>query len=135
MRDQADPEPHRLGEITVDPKTVTLAKPVDTSAAPTGNLTGKWTLVADAGGQIISIAVEFKQTGSDFTGATFSQMGNGTITGGKISGKEFTGTLNADINGQIVTFGIAGTLDSDKMSGTFSNPGFGSVPFTATRDK
>jgi len=128
----------RLGEITVDPKTVTLAKAADTSAPSSGsaaNLTGKWTLVADAGGQVISIAVEFKQTGSDFTGATFSQMGNGTITGGKVNGKDFTGTLNADINGQIVTFGIAGAIDGDKISGTFSNPGFGSIPFTATRDK
>lgn len=62
-------------------------------------------------------------------------MGNGTITGGKMAGNDFTGTLNADVSGQIVAFAMAGTIEGDKMSGTFSNPGFGSVPFTATRDK
>ena len=129
----------RLGEITVDPKSVVIkdptAAPSSAAASTAAKLDGKWTLVADAGGQIISIAVEFKQTGGDFTGATYSQMGNGTITGGKMAGNDFTGTLNADVSGQIVAFAMAGTIEGDKMSGTFSNPGFGSVPFTATRDK
>ncbi len=131
----------RLGEITVDPKNVVIKDPnaAATSAGPAtaaaGNIDGKWTLVADAGGQVISIAVEFKQTGNDFTGATYSQIGNGTISGGKVTGTDFTGTLNADVQGQIVAFAIAGNVDGDKMSGTFSNPGFGSIPFTATRDK
>ncbi len=131
----------RLGEITVDPKSVVVKDPNASTAmaasgtSATASLNGKWTLVADAGGQVISIAVEFKQTGGDFTGATYSQMGNGTITGGKMAGNDFTGTLNADVSGQIVAFAMAGTIEGDKMSGTFSNPGFGSVPFTATRDK
>src|SRR5262245_6635832 len=56
----------RLGEITVDPKTVELAKPVDNNAAPAGNISGKWKMSVDAGGQAIDLAVEFKQTGSDF---------------------------------------------------------------------
>lgn len=130
----------RLGEITVDPKTVTIVDP-NASARSTAtssagsNLNGKWTLTADAGGQVITIAVEFKQTGAEFTGATYSQMGNGTISGGKVSGNEFVGTLNADIGGQMVPFAIVGTIDGDKISGTFTNSGFGSVPFTATRDK
>ncbi|MBK7934597.1 MAG: S9 family peptidase [Pyrinomonadaceae bacterium] len=131
----------RLGEITVDPKKVVIKDPNAPAATPSGpataaaSLNGKWTLVADAGGQVISIAVEFKQTGTDFTGATYSQMGNGTISGGKVTGTDFTGNLNADVQGQIVAFAIAGSVDGDKISGTFSNPGFGSIPFTATRDK
>ncbi|CAN5529723.1 S9 family peptidase [soil metagenome] len=125
----------RLGEITVDPKTVTLAKAVDMSAAAAVDISGKWSLAADAGGQAIEIAVEFKQTGSDYTGNTYSQMGNGTIDSGKVSGKVLTGILHADIQGQAVDFKIDATIDGDKMSGTFTNPAFGAVPFTAMKNK
>ena len=125
----------RLGEITVDPATVVLTKPVDMSAAAGANIFGKWTLNAEAPGQAIQIAVEFKQTGSTFTGATFSNMGNGTIDGGKVSGKSITGVLHADIQGNIIDFAIEGTIDGDKMTGTFTSPQIGSIPFTATKDK
>ncbi len=125
----------RLTEITVDPKTVMLAKAVDLTAAPAANLSGKWTLAADAQGQILQINVDLKQTGADFTGATVSHLGNGTIEGGKVSGKSFTATLKADIQGNPVDFKMEGTLDGDKITGSFSNPAFGSIPFTATKDK
>ena len=125
----------RLTEITVDPKTVILAKAVDMTAAPAVNLSGKWTLAADAQGQILQINVDLKQTGADFTGATVSHLGNGTIEGGKVSGKSFAATLKADIQGNIVDFKMEGAIDGDKITGTFSNPAFGSIPFTATKDK
>jgi dienelactone hydrolase len=125
----------RLGEITVDPKTVVITKPVDMSAAPGANVSGKWALVADAGGQMMEISVELVQSGATFTGGTVSHLGNGKIDGGKVSGTSFTGIMHADMQGQVVDFKIDGTVDGDKMTGTFSNPSFGSIPFTATRDK
>lgn len=125
----------RLGEITVDPKTVVLAKAIDMSAPPGADVSGKWSLVADAGGQQIQISVELKQSGAEFTGGTFSQLGNGKIDGGKVSGKAFTAMLHADVQGQPVDFKMDGTIDGDKMAGTFSSPGFGTIPFAATKDK
>ena len=125
----------RLTEITVDPKTVVLAKPVDMSAAPGADISGKWRVSAEAPGQTVEIALDIKQLGADFTGGTTSAMGNGKIDGGKVSGKSFTGTLHADIQGQPVDFKIDGTVDGDKMIGTFTSAGFGSIPFSATKDK
>jgi dipeptidyl aminopeptidase/acylaminoacyl peptidase len=125
----------RLAEITVDPKTVVLVQPSGMSATPSVDITGKWTLLADAQGQQIQIAVELKQAAADFTGSTTSDLGNGKIDGGKVSGKAFTATLHADLQGQAVDFQMEGTIEGDKMTGSFSNPGFGSVPFTATRAK
>jgi dipeptidyl aminopeptidase/acylaminoacyl peptidase len=125
----------RLAEITVDPRTVTLAKPSATSAATGADVSGKWSVVADAGGQTIELVMELKQSGADFTGGTTSEIGNGTIDGGKVTGKSFTGILHSDIQGQSVDFKIDGTIDGGKMTGTFSNPGFGSVPFSATKTK
>ena len=136
FQDSATPEvTKRLSEITVDPKTVVIVKPVDMSVAPGTNLSGKWTLVAEAPGQQIQIAIELNQTGADFTGGTTSDIGNGKIDGGKVSGKAFTATLHADVQGQAVDFKMEGTIDGGKMTGTFSNPGFGSIPFSATKDK
>jgi hypothetical protein len=106
----------------------------DTSAAAVV-LTGKWAVSADAGGQQLDIEIEFKQAGTDFTGSTAAQIGSGAIDGGKVSGKSFTATLHADVQGQTVDFKMEGTVDGDKISGTFSNPGFGSIPFSGAKIK
>lgn len=123
----------RLKEITVDVKTVQLAKKPDTTAAPTINLTGKWTLVADAG-QTITIAMELKQDGATLTGGTSSAIGDGTIDGGKISGNSFTAVLHAMIQGNPVDLQMEGKFDGKTITGTFSGGGYPSIPFTATKD-
>ena len=106
------------------------------AARPTADdLTGKWTLTADAGSQTLTIAMDLKQTGEALTGTTSSDLGAGTIDGGKVTGKAFTAVLHAEIQGNVVDFKMEGTFEGDKLSGSFANPQFGSVPFTATRNK
>jgi dipeptidyl aminopeptidase/acylaminoacyl peptidase len=123
----------RLGEITVDPKNVTLAKPVDNNAAPGGNISGKWTLSVEAGGQVIDLAVDLKQTGADFNGTMTSPVSSGVIEKGKVSGNNLTATINADIQGQPATIQFEGKLDGEKMSGTLNVPGFGVLPFNGIK--
>ncbi|MEP6789589.1 MAG: hypothetical protein ABJB40_14210 [Acidobacteriota bacterium] len=117
------------------PKPEPTPAPSPSPAPKAADISGKWALAANANGQTIDIAVEIKQTDDNFTGTTSSQIGNGTIEGGKVSGKTFTATLKADVQGQAVDFKMEGSIDGDKMSGTFSNGSFGSVPFTATKTK
>ncbi len=130
----------RLGEITVDPKTVTLAtavKPVADNGAsgPAANISGKWTMSVDAGGQIIDLAIEIKQTGSEFVGTMASGVGNGTIEKGKVAGANVTGIMQADVQGQPTTIEINGKVEGEKMTGTLNVPGIGVVVFTASKDK
>jgi len=125
----------RLGEITVDPRTVVLVKKLDMTAAAAINLSGKWDLIADANGQQLPITVEIKQEGSAFTGGTFASIGNGKIEGGKVSGSSFTAVLKADIQGQPVEFAMEGTMNGDKITGSFTNASFGQIPFTAVKNK
>ncbi|MBK7393682.1 MAG: hypothetical protein IPI64_10345 [Chloracidobacterium sp.] len=99
------------------------------------DISGKWSLAADAGGQVVYVSVDLKQTGDTFTGTTSSDMGGGTIDGGKVTDKSFTATLHATVQGSIVDFAMSGTVEGDKMSGTLNNSQFGSIPFTATKDK
>jgi hypothetical protein len=62
-------------------------------------------------------------------------IGNAVFEAGKVSGKMVTAKLKADIQGQPAEFAVEGIVDGDKMSGTISGGGYGSMPFTATRTK
>ena len=124
----------RLGELNVDPKTVTLAKKADTSG-PAANVGGKWTWIVEAPGQPVEIAVEIKHDGVAFSGTGTSMIGNSLIEGGKVTGKAISATLKAEIQGQPMEFAIEGSVEGDKIVGTITGGGFGSLPFTATRTK
>ena len=125
----------RLGEITVDPKTVMLAKPVDMTAAAGANVSGKWTMTVDAGGQIVQLDLELKQDGSDFAGAMVSALGGGMVEKGKVSGTNVKATVKADIQGQPMEIELDGKVEGDKMSGTLIVPGLGNMVFTAVKSK
>lgn len=128
----------RLGEITVDPKDVVIRDPNETDSGGTGqpaNLNGTWNMAVDTGGQIIDLAVEFKQNGSTFIGSMASSVGGGTIQDGKIDGAKVSGTLQADVQGNPTTIELDGTVNGDKMTGTLAVPGFGTLSFTASRNK
>ncbi len=124
----------RLGQLNIDPKTVTMEKKPDTSG-PTAALGGKWTMVVDAPGQSVELALELKQDATGFSGTSSSMIGNGVIDSGKVSGKSITAKLRSDVQGQPMEFVIDGMVDGEKISGTISGGGFGSMPFTATRPK
>ncbi len=124
----------RLGEITVDPKSVVIQKPKDMSAAPAVDLTGKWAMVVTAGDQSIPVAVEIAQKGAAFSGSTSSHLGPGSIEGGKVSGSNFTGIMKTEFHGQIMEVKIIGTVESGKLSGMLEMPGMGSMPFVATKN-
>jgi hypothetical protein len=125
----------RLGEITVDPKTVMLVKKVDMMAAPSVNAGGKWNLMADADGQQVAVTLDLKQDGANVTGTLASDIANGTIENAKISGKMLMGTAKVDIQGQQMELKMEGTIEGDKMTGTFSGPGLPPITFTATKMK
>ena len=125
----------RLKEITVDPKTVVMAKKVDMNAAPTVNIGGKWTMTANAGGQVIPVKVEFQQDGATVSGSMNSDHGSGTLTDGKVSGNQITGVFKAEIQGQPLDLQIEGTIEGDTMTGTLSNANLPQISFTAVKDK
>lgn len=112
--------------------TVTAGIPARAAA---DEFTGKYTLVADAGGQVLTIALELKQEGDALTGATYSELGNGTIDGGKVTDKAFTAILHAQIGANTVDLKMDGRLEGDKITGSFTSPQFGNIPYTATRNK
>ena len=125
----------RLGEITVDPKTVILAKPADMSAAAAANVSGKWSMTVDAGGQIVQIDLDLKQDGADFAGTTSSALGNGMLEKGKVSGTNVKAIIKADVQGQPMEIQLDGKIEGAKMSGMLAVPGLGNMAFVAIKSK
>jgi dipeptidyl aminopeptidase/acylaminoacyl peptidase len=123
----------RLKQITIDPKTVVMAKKADMSAAPAVNAAGKWNLTADVGGQTLPITLELKQDGAAVTGSLSSPMGGGAVKSGKVSGNSFTGTASVEVQGQQMEITLEGTIEGDKMTGTISGPGLPPIKFTAVK--
>jgi hypothetical protein len=122
----------RLGEITVDIKTVELAKKVNMDAKSSVNITGKWTISADAMGQAIEIKMDLTQDGETFKGTLSSMLGAGSVDGGKVSGNNVAGTAKVSVQGQDVELKMTATVDGDSMKGTLDSP-FGVIPFTAKK--
>ncbi len=126
----------RLKEITVDPANVTIKDPNATNGASSGtaaNVSGKWTFMVDAGGQVIDLAVELKQDGATFIGTMASAVGNGIFEKGSVAGNAVKATLNADVQGSPASIAVEGTVDGEKMAGTMNVPGVGVVTFSAVR--
>jgi dienelactone hydrolase len=123
----------RLAEITVDPKTVAIAMPVDMTKAAEADLSGKWDMIVDAGDQQINVSIDLKQTGSDFGGTMSSHLGPGTVEKGKVSGKNFSGLLKAEVQGQPMEIQMDGKLEGGKLTGTLSAAGLPPMSFTATK--
>ncbi len=125
----------RLGEIMVDVTTVKLAETPNMNTKAEVDITGKWKMVADAGGQIINIDLDMKQKDADFTGTISSMLGGGTVENGKVSGTNVTADCKVDVQGQPVTLKMEGKVEGDKMTGNLSGPGLPPISFTATREK
>lgn len=127
----------RLGEIMVDVKTVKLpgTTTTDTNVKAEADVSGKWKMLADAGGQMFEIQMELKQKDADFDGTLSSMIGGGTVEKGKVSGKDLTATVKFNAQGQDMILNMEGKADGDKMTGTLSGPGIPLVAFTATREK
>ncbi len=124
----------RLQEITVDVKTVTLAKKVEMNVKAETDITGKWTMFAEAPGQTVQILMDLKQTGSDFSGTLDSEVGGGTLENGKVSGNNVQGLARLSINGNPIDIKMDGKVEGETMKGTLDSP-FGLIPFTATKNK
>jgi len=135
FQDGGTPETaQRLKEITVDVKTVSLAKKADMKSKAAVDVSGKWTLFADASGQTIQFAMNLTQTENDFSGTLTSAIAEGTIEKGKVSGNKVEGMTKVSYQGQVLEIPMEGTIDGDSMKGTLNSP-FGLLPFTATKDK
>ena len=123
----------RLKEITVDVKTVTVAKKAEMNSAPAVNVGGKWNLTANVGGDVVEVTLDLKQSGADFNGTVASMHGGGTIENGKISGNNLTGKMKVEIQGQPFEIQLDGKIEGDKMTGTMSGAGLPQITFTATK--
>ncbi len=105
-------------------------------AAVKGSIAGKWKIETNANGQPVTVNVDFKQEGDKLSGTITSDVGDGKVKSGTVSGKKVKAALELDFQGQPLEVALDGNLDGDgKMSGTLTPqiPGIGELAFTATK--
>lgn len=125
----------RLGEITVDPKTVSLGagKKTEFIGPATLNVNGRWTIVVETPGRSVDVELDLKQTGDDLVGSLASADGSGIIEKGKVSGKSVKMTIKMDLQGMPTELQFDGVVDGTTITGTIAVPGFGNLTFTGSK--
>ncbi|HXH70658.1 MAG TPA: hypothetical protein VNI60_10050, partial [Pyrinomonadaceae bacterium] len=109
------------------------------TTAPTGqqnqnaalNLTGRWKITVDAGGQTIPFTLDIVQQGGTITGSIESPQGTAPFTSGTLTADGFT--LKATVNvGQPFAITLNGKAVGNQMSGTMEAPQ-GTANFTGSK--
>ena len=104
------------------------APTVNPTATNNTNVTGKWAIAVDAGGQTLTLTLNLTQIGSDVTGTIVSPQGavpisSGTFQNGVLNLKTTTPielTLNGQVNGNVLNGTVAAPQGSTTFSGTKS---------------
>jgi dipeptidyl aminopeptidase/acylaminoacyl peptidase len=123
----------RLKEITVDVKTVGVAKKPDTNLRSALSVGGKWNVTANVGGDSVEVMLDLKQSGADFTGTVSSMHGSGTVENGKVSGNNLTGLMKIEIQGQPFEIQLDAKVEGDKITGTMTGAGLPQISFSGTK--
>jgi hypothetical protein len=112
-----------------------VVKPVLSS---TTGITGTWQVDTNAGGQAVTITINFEQNGDKLTGTLSSDVGDGSVTDGTVTGDEVDATLLVSFQGQPLTVMLKGKLKNEtEMSGTLTPEGLGvgDLGFTGVKVK
>lgn len=125
----------RLKEITVDPKDVSLPKKVDMSAEAKVDISGKWNMTADVGGQTLPLKLDLKQEKSMFEGTMSSPFGDGKVVSGKVSGNNFIGTVKISFQGQALELDMKGEVIDGKINGIMEGVGVPPLKFSGEIEK
>ena len=99
------------------------------STAPvSGNITGRWKIAIDAGGQTIVATANIVQDGNNITGTITFQQGEIPITSGVMENGTFTIKTSAPF-----ALTMKGQANGNQMSGNLSAPQ-GDTTFTGTKE-
>lgn len=105
------------------------AKSDKTSAV---NITGKWKAQVSGPMGELEMTITFEQDGSQVSGSVFSEMGNWTISSGRINGSDLSFSISATIMNQAMELEFSGKVENDNMEGAISFTG-GSAQLRATK--
>ena len=110
----------RRGRGQTAPNSTTVQPTATTST----NLTGKWAIAVDAGGQTITMTLNLTQTGTEITGTLESAQGSLPISSGTFSNGELliktTAPVALTINAQVNGNAMSGNFTAPQGTTTFS---------------
>ena len=116
-----------------------LASVFTVFATPAGNsaddITGKWALSLEVPGETVAVQLDLKQEGESVTGTLASDHASGKIGKGTYKEKKLTATATVELQGSPTEIQIDGTVDGEKITGSFTVQGMGSFPYTGSKSK
>ncbi len=90
------------------------------SDEPTTNVAGDWNLSLNFMGSDVEVKMSLVQDGDSVSGKLTTMLGEGEISGGRVTGKDISATALTEIQGQSIEFIINGVVTDDSMAGTLS---------------
>jgi predicted Zn-dependent peptidase len=141
IQDQIKPYSDKIEYFDTMGKAKEMSKPMTTTTTGNGSgaakADGTWTLAVSSPQGDLPLTMTIKADGDKFGGSLTSPVGDGTITGGSLSGNAFTATGSLNFQGTPVEVKINGTIEGDSIKGnvTASIPGVPELPFTGKRAK
>jgi len=97
-------------------------------------LLGTWNIELDAGGQIISMSLEFALEEDTLQGMMLFEMGDGEMEDIQFDGTELTFQVSLDVNGQVMAIDGNATIDGNSIEGTLSSE-MGEAPFSGEKEE
>ena len=95
-----------------------------TTNTTTANITGKWAIAVDAGGQTLTFTLNLTQTGGNVTGTIESPQGALQISSGTFSNGELvlktTSPIELTVNGSVAGNSMTGTFTAPQGTASFS---------------
>ena len=93
---------------------------------------GKWEIVINSPLGAQKAVLDMATDGNSLSGTQTAQQGSGPLENGKVDGNNLTWSAKIT-NPMPLTLDFTGTVDGDKLSGSFKAGSFGSFPFTGNR--
>jgi len=135
-RETTAPAPvERVAAATPTPTPAPTSKRAEPAPARGGSVAGKWNMVVSARGTEVPVSLELKQDGDAVSGTFSSHAGDGTVTGGNLSGNTLKAVAKLKVKEQIIELKLEGILDGDKLNGSLIALGLPPFSFKATRAK
>jgi hypothetical protein len=111
---------------------VALGVPAGALAQGSPDITGAWVVTVDTPQGKHDAEATFKQSGEKVIGDVTTPMGTANVSGTLIK-NQLTISYSIALQGQPLEFKLAGTVDTDTMSGTLEFGGIGSTAWSARR--
>ena len=135
IKEQITPYAEKIEFFDASGNRKEINKTMNTTSGNANGAEGVWNLTLSSPQGDLPVTLTLTNSGGNLGGSLSTPIGDGSITGGTISGNEVNASASLDFQGQAVNITINGTSDGNTINGNVSTPLMGgmTLPFTGTK--